>query len=199
MGTTDVTAPRPTVARHRLAVGMLMAGAAVLVLAHDAYQTAEITLSGVVLQLFGSSQVYVAAGQQTVYFGLDTCSPLGLHMTPECTSAFLLVPLVVVSAGLIALRPAITRRLLFSLAVAGITLIAVNQLRILTVANLVDWLGTDRGYYWGHTMVGSLVSVLGAAVALVLFLWLATRPGPPPAAEEPQPARPGAPRDGGAA
>jgi hypothetical protein len=35
--------------------------------------------------------------------------------------------------------------------------------------------GTDDGYYWGHTLLGSMVSVLGGAVSLVLFVWLATR------------------------
>jgi exosortase/archaeosortase family protein len=98
-------------------------------------------------------------------------------MTPECTSAFLLVPLIVVGALLIGLRPRIAGRVLASLGVAAVVLIVVNQVRILTMAALVGWLGTDRGYYWGHTMVGSVVSVFGGAIALVLFVWLATRQG----------------------
>ena len=61
-----------------------------------------------------------------------------------------------------------------SCGVAAVAVVLVNQLRILTLVGLVDWLGTDSGYYWGHTLRGSLVSVLGGAAALVLFvLWLA--------------------------
>jgi exosortase/archaeosortase family protein len=167
--------PRPL--SHRLLIALLIAVAVGLVLGHLAYQTAEVSLAGVLLHLFSSSGVYVAAGQQTVYFGLGSARPLGLTMTPECTSAFLLVPLIVVGALLIGLRPRIAGRVVASLAVAAVVLIVVNQVRILTMAALVGWLGTDRGYYWGHTMVGSVVSVFGGAIALVLFVWLATRQG----------------------
>lgn len=160
---------------HRFLIAALIAVAAALVVAHRAYQTVEIGLAGLLLHLFTSSGVYVAADRQTVYFGLGSASPLGLTMTPECTSAFLLVPLVAASAVLVALRPAIAGRVLGSLGVAALILVVVNQLRIMTLAGLVGRLGTDRGYYWGHTMIGSLVSVFGGAVALVLFVWLATR------------------------
>jgi exosortase/archaeosortase family protein len=162
---------------HRLLIVLLVAVAVGLVLGHLAYQTVEVSLAGVLLHLFSSSGVYVAAGQQTVYFGLDSARPLGLTMTPECTSAFLLVPLILVGALLIGLRPRIAGRVMLSLLVAAVVLIVVNQVRILTMAALVGWLGTDRGYYWGHTMVGSVVSVFGGAIALVLFVWLATRQG----------------------
>ena len=172
---TNVAARRPSALPNRLFVAFLLTLAAALVVAHRAYQSAEISLSGLLLHVVTSSGVQVAPGRQTVYFGLGSDHPLGLTMTPECTSAFLLVPLVVVAAVLIALRPGIGRRVLASLGVATVVLVVVNQLRIMTLAALVGWLGTDRGYYWGHTMIGSLVSVFGGAIALVLFVWLATR------------------------
>jgi len=173
LSATDVAVHRPL--PHRLTIALLLTVAVGLVVGHLAYQTAEVGLAGLLLGLVSSSGVYVAAGQQTVYFGLGSASPLGLTMTPECTSAFLLVPLLLVGALLIGLRPRIAGRVTWSLAVAAAILIGVNQVRILTMATLVSWLGTDRGYYWGHTMVGSVVSVFGGAIALVLFVWLATR------------------------
>jgi len=171
--TTDVAGPRPLA--HRLLVVALSAAAVGLVVGHLAYQTVEVSLAGLLLRLFSSSGVYVAPSEQTVYFGLGTSHPLGLTMTPECTSAFLLVPLLLVGALLIGLRPRIAGRVMWSLALAAVILVVVNQVRILVMAGLVSWLGTDRGYYWGHTMVGSMVSVFGGAIALVLFVWLATR------------------------
>ncbi len=175
MTATDV-AHRPSALPHRLLVALLLALAAGLVVGHRVYQSAEIHFAGLLLQMFTSSNVYVPPGSETVYFGLGTAQPLGLTMTPECTSAFLLIPLILVGAVLVVLRPAISGRVLGSLALAALVLVAVNQLRIMTLVGLVGWLGTDRGYYWGHTMVGSLVSVFGGAIALVLFVWLATRP-----------------------
>jgi len=83
--------------------------------------------------------------------------------------------LLVVGAIMIALRPRIAGRVLGALAIATVAVIVVNQLRILTLVGLIDWLGTDRGYHWGHTLLGSMVSVIGGAAALVLFVWLSTR------------------------
>ncbi len=160
---------------NRVIVIALVAGAAGLVLAHRAYRTAEIVLSGLLLDALGSDGVEVVASRQTVYFGLGSDSPLGLRMTPECTSAFLVLPLLVVGAVMIALRPRIARRVLFALAVASVAVVVVNQFRVLTLVGLVDWLGVDTGYYWGHTLLGSMVSVFGGAAALVAFVWLATR------------------------
>ncbi|GAA0627758.1 exosortase P [Kutzneria viridogrisea] len=159
----------------RVLVLLLAALAVALVLGHRIYRTAEIALAGGVISLVTSSGVRVVPDRQTVYFGLTTDTPLGLQMTPECTSAFLLVPLIVVAAVMIALRPRIARRVLFSLGVAALALVVVNQLRILTLVGLVNWLGIDQGYYLGHTLLGSMVSVIGGAAALVLFVWLATR------------------------
>lgn len=174
-----VTTPGTTLSRSfpgsRLVVVALVTVAAALAAGYHAYETAEIDLSSFVLGLFTPGSTYFAADRPAVYFGLGTSHPLGLAMTPECTSVFLVLPLIFVGAVMIALRPRVTARVLIALMIGGAILVVVNQLRILTLALLVGWLGTDRGYYWGHTMVGSLISVIGGAVALVLFVWLATR------------------------
>ncbi|WP_424184652.1 exosortase P [Actinokineospora sp. G85] len=159
----------------RFVVGGLLAVAALLVVANKAYRTAEMAVASGVLRVISSSGVYLSAERQAVYFGLGTDRPFGLRMSPECTSAFLVLPLVVIAAVMVALRPRIATRVLGALAVAALAVIAVNQLRILGLVGLIDWLGTDRGYYWGHTLLGSVVSVVGGAVALILFAYLSTR------------------------
>ncbi|MFJ8963119.1 exosortase P [Lentzea sp. NPDC102401] len=159
----------------RVTVVVLLAVAAGLVFAHRLYRTAEISLSGAILSVISSYGVDVIPDRQTVYFGLGSDTPLGLRMTPECTSAFLVLPLIVVGAVMIALRPRIQNRVLFALGVAALAVVIVNQFRVLTLVGLVQWLGVDTGYYWGHTLLGSMVSVFGGAAALVAFVWLATR------------------------
>ena len=64
---------------------------------------------------------------------------------------------------------------MIALLVASAALIVVNQLRLVGLFGLIEVLGTKSGYYWGHTMLGSVISVLGGASALMLFGWLATR------------------------
>ena len=75
----------------------------------------------------------------------------------------------------IALRPRVTRRVLVALGAAAVTVVVVNQVRVLALVGLVEWLGVDTGYHWGHTLLGSVVSVFGGAAALVLFVRPATR------------------------
>jgi len=160
----------------RAIVAALLGVAAMLVAGHAAYRTIEIQLAAALIDLVTSSGVYVVPHRQTVYFGLGTEHAIGLKITPECTSAFLVVPLLVVAAAMLGLRPRITGRVLASLAVAAAVLVAVNQLRLLSLVWLIAAFGRERGYYLGHTLFGSMVSVFGGAVALVLFVWLATRP-----------------------
>jgi exosortase/archaeosortase family protein len=160
---------------HRApAVGLVLVAVA-LVVWQRAYRTVEMLLAGGLIRLFTSDGVYVAAQRQAVYFGLGGDRPFGLRMSPECTSAFLLLPLLLVGAVMVALRPTITRQVLGALGIAVVVLVLVNQLRLLMLVALINWFGTDQGYYLGHTMFGSLISVIGGAAALVLFVWLATR------------------------
>ncbi|MEQ0562961.1 exosortase P [Amycolatopsis sp. NEAU-NG30] len=157
------------------ALTALAAAGAVLVLAERFYRELEVRLAGAILDVITTSGVYVAGDREAVYFGLGGTTPFGLRMTPECSSAFLLLPLLVVSMAMVYFRPSNARRIFFSLGISALVVVLVNQLRILTIVGLVHWFGTDEGYYWGHTLLGSMVSVFGGAVSLVLFVWLSTR------------------------
>lgn len=176
MTAVEWAGPRWPRAASRLLAVLLVALIAVLITLHRTYQAAEIVLAGALTRMLTSSGVYVVAERETFYFGLGSDSPFGLRMTPECSSVFLVLPLLAIGAVMITLRPPVVRRVLGALLIATLAVVMVNQLRVITMVGLVDWLGTDRGYYWGHTLLGSMVSVLGGACALVLFVWLSTRP-----------------------
>ncbi|TDV52237.1 exosortase P [Actinophytocola oryzae] len=165
----------PPLRWHYPLAALLLLAAGALVAWHRVYRTVEMQLAGGLIKLFTSDGVYVAAARQTVYFGLIGEHPFGLRMSPECTSAFLLLPLLLIGAVMILLRPHIAKQVLGALGIATVVLIVVNQLRLLMLVGLINWLGTDQGYYLGHTLFGSFVSVFGGAAALVLFVWLATR------------------------
>ena len=131
---TAVTTQRGHVPARPVVV-LLVAAAAGLVLAHRLYQGVQITLAGLVI------------GARTVHSG------------QECTSAFLLVPLLLLASVLVALRPRITRKVLVALGFTALALAVVDQLRILSP---VGWLSSPIG-------------VLGGVGALVLFVWLTVR------------------------
>ncbi|WP_414937060.1 exosortase P [Amycolatopsis sp. cmx-11-51] len=158
-----------------MAVIAVIAVAVGLVLAERLYRVFEVQVSGLILSVITTSGVYVASERETVYFGLSSDTPLGLRMTPECSSAFMLLPLLLVTAVMLYFRPKNAKRLFCSLAISAIAVVLVNQMRVLAIVGLVNMMGIDEGYYWGHTLLGSMVSVIGGAVALVLFVWLSTR------------------------
>jgi exosortase/archaeosortase family protein len=172
--TPRTTSPQATFGSRAL-VGTLVVLAIALIIMNRAYRTGEMALASGILRVITSSGVYLAPQRQTVYFGLGTDHAFGLQMSPECTSAFLVLPLLVIGAIMISLRPRIAGRVTGALALAAVAVILVNQLRILTLVGLIGWLGTDRGYYWGHTLLGSMVSIIGGAAALVMFVWMSTR------------------------
>jgi exosortase/archaeosortase family protein len=172
----------------RCMAAALLAMAVALVCWHAAYRAMEIRIAAVLIGALTSSGVYAAPQRQTVYFGLGTGHAIGLRITPECTSAFLVVPLLAAAAAMLWLRPRIIGRVLAAAGVGTAVLVLVNQLRLLTLVVLISGFGRERGYYLGHTLLGSMVSVFGGAVALVVFVWVATRSGGP-ARGEPEPAR----------
>ena len=171
------TAPNPGMARISAAIApcAVICAGVTLVLVERSYRELEVRLAGAILNAVTRSSVYVAGDRETVYFGLNGTAPFGLRMTPECSSVFLLLPLLLVTALMLYFRPGRARRLFFSLGISALAVILVNQLRIFMIFWLIGGLGTDEGYYWGHTLLGSLVSVFGGAASLVLFVWLATR------------------------
>jgi hypothetical protein len=141
----NVKGPRVTAATtsrarvsDRAVVVLLVAVAAGLVLARRLYQAVQAALAGLV------------TGVPTV------------HLGPACTSAFLLVPLLLLTSTLVALRPRITRRTVVALAFTAPALAVVDQLRLLAVVGSAGWLG-------------SLVGLLGDGASLVLFVWLTVR------------------------
>jgi hypothetical protein len=122
----------------RAVVVLLVAVAAGLVLTRRLYQAMQLDLAGLV-----------------------TDGPT-VHSGSECTSAFLLVPLLLLVSTLVALRPRFVRKALVALGFTALELVAVDQLRVLAAAGSLGWLS------W-------LLGVLGGLAAPMLFVWLTVR------------------------
>ena len=123
----DVKTLRVPVANRAAAV-LLVAAAAGLVLARRLHRAVEIALAGL-------------------------AAP-SVHIGQAGRSAYLLVPLLLLTSVLIALFPRITRRVLVALGFTALALAAVDVLAM--------WLGSPAG-------------LLGGVASLVLFGWLAVR------------------------
>jgi hypothetical protein len=124
---TAVTTLRVPVTNRAAAV-LLVAAAAGLVLARRLHRAVEISLAGLVIPSVQIGQ----AGR----------------------SAYLLVPLLLLTSVLIALVPRLTRKALVAVGFTALALVSVDVLAV--------WLGSAAG-------------VLGAVASLVLFGWLTVR------------------------
>lgn len=112
-----------------------------------------------------------------VYFALGTPRAFGLHITQECTSALLLIPLLVMMGSFTLLsRLSLTRELL-AVVVGSVLLLAVNIARVAGIAWSTWRFGYDPGYTVSHVFVGSAMSLVGFVGAMLLALWVLVRGG----------------------
>jgi exosortase/archaeosortase family protein len=95
---------------------------------------------------------------------------LGLQITLGCSSDLLLAPVVFATGVMLCLRNGPADAILCAALMASWTVVAVNVLRLVLIAALVDWWGVSAGFGWGHTLFGSLLTLAGMAAALWSFV-----------------------------
>lgn len=113
--------------------------------------------------------VLAASRAPIIWFGLGTSSAYGLEITPDCSSALLIVPLCVLGMLLMIPRRLAVSRVTKALAAAAAVLIGGNLLRIGVIAAAVRVGGTGTGYQVGHLILGSIVSIICIAISLALL------------------------------
>lgn len=123
---------------------------------------------GVVTPTLAASQAPI------VWFGLGTTRAFGLVITPECSSALLIVPLCGLGMLLMVPRRLPVGRVAAAIAVAVVVLVMGNLTRIGVIA-IATWAGgVGSGYQLGHLVFGTLVSILFIAVSLMLLTAIIT-------------------------
>jgi exosortase/archaeosortase family protein len=103
---------------------------------------------------------------------------MGLQITQECTVVLMTTPFLVATAVLVWRRSS-TVRPVVACVVAACMLLVVNQLRILTIIMFVLHMGYGGGFYWGHTLIGSMITIAGGSLTLVVYGLIAIRRGRP--------------------
>lgn len=153
--------------------GVLVLAAVGLLLFQSAYRGFEASVAERLFGLFTTTSAN--GGDPVVFFGFGRPGAFGLEITPECSSAFLIAPIALV-AGALASRPRLPllRIILAFLLAAGLLAVG-NQVRVGLIAGLIEIFGLQESYRWGHTIVGSLVSILFVAGALCLFVGIVVR------------------------
>jgi len=166
--------PASTVRTGGLALARLavclgsIATAALAIKENIQFRIFEAWLAGHLMPVIGSVRAGWVPGAPIIWFAAGPHRYLGLLVTPECTVAILMAPFLLCTAWNIWRQPGIVRPL-FALAVSVALLTLVNQLRLMTIAWLVRGMGISSGFYWGHTLVGSLITVFGVVLVFLCY------------------------------
>ncbi len=99
---------------------------------------------------------------------------VGFTVAPGCTAALLVVPFLVVAGILLLARRVQPRRAAATMAAFTAVVVLVNQLRLLVIGSAMRVWGYPTGYDRSHILLGSLVSTIGVAGGLLLFLRMLT-------------------------
>jgi exosortase/archaeosortase family protein len=165
----------------RYAAGAVVCSVAALALIYqDWYRGAEAALAGDAVGQWLGFPVLVARAQQTMFFafhGTGDAHMLGLQVTLGCSSDLLIAPLLLITGLLLGLGHASAGRIVAAAAVAASIVVIVNVLRLVMIAEMVNWWGAQTGFGWGHTLFGSVLTLVGMFAALTAFIVVFNRGG----------------------
>jgi exosortase/archaeosortase family protein len=114
----------------------------------------------------------VSSQKSVIFFALGTPKAFGLQITSECTSALLLIPLLVMMGSIAIFTRFPLPRVLAALAAGAFLMLAVNAFRIVGIAWATWQYGYDPGYKYSHVFVGSACSLVGFVGAILVALWI---------------------------
>jgi exosortase/archaeosortase family protein len=159
-----------------VAAGVLCGTALSLLIYQYQFRHLEAVVAAHLYRLF--TPVLAASRAPVLWFGLGTTAAYGLDITPECSSALLIVPLCGLGMLLMIPRKLRVSRVAKALTVAAVVLVAGNLLRIGVIALAIRVGGIGTGYQIGHLVLGSIVSIICIAISLALLTTIVvSRPG----------------------
>ncbi|MFN2560515.1 MAG: exosortase/archaeosortase family protein, partial [Jatrophihabitans sp.] len=155
--------------------GLLMYGAAFwLAIQNDTFRRFEAAAVTPLTDL-ATGLHKVQTTKTVVFFGLGTPRAFGLDITNECTSALLLIPLLVMMGSFAVFTRISMARQLVALFVGAFLILAVNAFRVALIAWATWKYGYDPGYTYSHVFVGSAFSLVGFVGAMLIALWILVR------------------------
>jgi exosortase/archaeosortase family protein len=95
---------------------------------------------------------------------------VGFTVAAGCTAALLIVPFVLVAAVLLLAGRVRPGRAVATVAAFAVVVGLVNQLRLVVIALAMRAWGYPEGFDRSHVLLGTIVSTLGVAGGLLLFV-----------------------------
>ena len=170
--------PDGVVKRRSIAV-VLCAVAAAVVIFEFHVREVEAQVSAFLSQLLTGHQAAAIPGGAFFYVLEGTPHTFGLQITYDCTSAFLVAPLLVIGAALAMARRIRLGRLMVGIVLAVAVLFAFNLGRIACIAWATANYG-NSGFTASHVFVGTGITLVAYVAALVTLIYIARSAAIPP-------------------
>jgi exosortase/archaeosortase family protein len=106
----------------------------------------------------------------TFYWALGTPRAFGLIIQSDCSSSWLVGPLLVIAGFLATARRFRPARVVAAAVLAVALLFTTNLTRIAIIVWATNRYGYQHGFWWSHVIVGSLFTVVGSMLALAILL-----------------------------
>jgi exosortase/archaeosortase family protein len=163
----------------RIVVALVLAASGALVmLGEHSIRVAETRIAARVAEWVLADVAFPSTrgGQPSVTFVIDE-RWFSLIVTPECSVAFYIGPILLLGAAIVLIRRVPIHRVLLAASVSAALLIALNQARFLGLAFALSHFGRNT-FDWWHSLGGSFLMLSGVALSLFLFFRLVVRDRP---------------------
>ncbi|NYE96511.1 exosortase/archaeosortase family protein [Psychromicrobium silvestre] len=171
------TIRRPRLSRVlRGVVALSVAALAVLLLLQN-YQVRALESKLLALWLSPLLPNGVSSSDTRFLITIPSGQLVAFDITQECTVLLLLMPVLGLSAFLLAFTKIGWLRAGLGLLVAAFSVLLVNQLRLAVIALTTQIWGIDFGYPLGHRFIGSVLALIGFALGFLIVLLIAFKPG----------------------
>lgn len=160
--------------QHRIArvvaalvgVGMI-AGGVLLMVYNVQVASVDTVVSSWLTQFVGIGGVLALPESQVLLWQIGTPDTFGLHVSAECTSAFLVGPGAILGGLLLVTGRFGVGRVVLAFLAASVVMVAANWTRLTLIAWATANWGLANGYQWSHTVVGSLIALFGVLLGIV--------------------------------
>jgi exosortase/archaeosortase family protein len=163
----------------RWVVPVILIGAGALVLTTiGRFRELETALSRGIAQLITGTRTTDLLSAHVFYWALGTPRAFGLVIQSDCSSSWLVGPLLVIAGLLATARRLRAGRVMAGAVLAVGVMFASNLVRIALIVWATNRYGYQHGFWWSHVIVGSLFTVVGSLAALTILLKVSLGGGP---------------------
>jgi exosortase/archaeosortase family protein len=172
----SVTAHAPATPAARLRwdrapLAICLAAVGVLVvIAQTPFRGFEATMAS----LFARAFFFVPSSAEpavAVFFGYhQPTGTIAIQVTLECSAVLILAALSLLGAAVLLIRSVSTMTALAAWMASCAVLVLFNELRLAFLAAAFHWWGLAAGFERAHIFYGSVISVIGMVLSLVVFM-----------------------------